>query len=78
MIKPLPATRSNGGRSEAFEYADSGQSNDSGLRRWSALGGSVHRRILQFGVASVGVVIVDVFAEEASKAVFVQEDHVIV
>jgi len=28
-------------------------------------------------VDSVGIVIVDVFAEEASKVVFVQDDHVI-
>jgi len=40
-------------------------------------GGSAHRGILQFGVDSVGIVIVDVFAEAASKGVFVQDDHVI-
>ena len=56
---------------------DSRQSNDSGLRRRSMLGGPAHRRILQLGVDSVGVVVVNVFAEEVSKAIFVQDDHVI-
>jgi hypothetical protein len=43
----------------------------------SALGGSAHRRILQFGVDSVGIVIVDVFSEKAPKVLLVQDDHVI-
>jgi hypothetical protein len=41
------------------------------------LGGSAHRRILQLGVDSVSVVVVNVFAEKASKVVLVQDDHVI-
>jgi len=32
---------------------------------------------LQLGVDSVGIVIVDVFAVEASKVVFVSDDHMI-
>ena len=59
------------------EAADSRQSNDSGLWRWVVLGGSDHRGILQLSVDSVGVVVIDVFAEKASKVVFVQGDHVI-
>ena len=77
MIKLLPATRSNGGRSEAFEYADSGQSNDSGLRRWSALGGSAPRRILQLGVDSISVVVVDVFVEKTLQVFLIHHDHMI-
>jgi len=50
---------------------------DSGLRRWSMLGGTAHRRILQLGVDSVGVVVVDVLAEQVSKVVLIQDDHVI-
>ena len=60
-----------------MKAADSRQSNDSGLRRRPAFGSSAYRGILQFGVNSVGVVIVDVFAEESSKVVLVQDDHVI-
>jgi len=60
-----------------MKATDSRQSNDLGLRRWSMLGGSANRRILQLGVDSVGIVVVDVFAEEASKVVLVQDDHVI-
>jgi hypothetical protein len=48
-----------------MESTDSRQANDSGLRRRTVLGGSAHRGVLQCGVDSVGVVIVDVFAEEA-------------
>jgi hypothetical protein len=50
-----------------MEATDSRQSNDSGLRRWSMLGGPAYRRILQLGVDSVGVVVVDQFSEEVSK-----------
>ena len=56
---------------------DTRQSGDLGLRRWSMLGASAHRRILQLGVDSVGVVVVDVFAEEVSKMILIQDDHVI-
>jgi len=60
-----------------MKATDSRQSNDLGLRRWSMLGGAAHRRILQLGVDSVGVVVVDVLAEKVSKVIFVQDDHVI-
>jgi hypothetical protein len=60
-----------------MKATDSRQSNDLGLRRGSALGGSAHRRILEFGVNPVCVVVVDVFPEKASKMVLVQDDHVI-
>ncbi len=60
-----------------MEATDSRQSNNLGLGRRSIFGGSAHRRILQLGVDSVGVVVVDVFAKEVSKVIFVQDDHVI-
>jgi hypothetical protein len=41
------------------------------------LGGSAYRGILQFGVDAVVVVVIDIFAEKASKVVLVQVDHVI-
>jgi hypothetical protein len=41
------------------------------------LGGSAHRRILQLGVDSVVVVVIDIFTEKASKVVLVQDNHVI-
>ena len=41
------------------------------------LGGTARRRILQLGVDAVCVVVVNVFAEKASKVVLVQDDHVI-
>jgi len=41
-----------------MEFADSRQSNDSGLRRWSMLGGSACRAIVQFGVGAVDVVVI--------------------
>jgi hypothetical protein len=41
------------------------------------LGGSAYRGILQFGVDAVVVVVIDIFAEKASKGVLVQDDHVI-
>jgi hypothetical protein len=52
------------GGSEASEYADSRQSNDSGLWRWAVFGGPADWGILQLGVDSVGVVVIDIFAEE--------------
>ena len=56
---------------------DSRQSNDLGLRRRSMLGGSAYRGIMQFGVDADVVVVIDIFAEKASKVVLVQDDHVI-
>jgi hypothetical protein len=60
-----------------MEATDSRQSNDSGLRRWLMLGGPAHWRILQLGVDSVGVVVVDVFAEKVSKVILILDDHVV-
>jgi hypothetical protein len=60
-----------------MKATDSRQSNDLGLRRWSMLGGSARRRILQLGVDAVVVVVIDIFPKKASKVVLVQDDHVI-
>ena len=60
-----------------MKATDSRQSNDLGFRRRTMFGGSAHWRILQLGVDSVGVVVVDVLAEEMSKVVLIQHDHVI-
>ncbi len=60
-----------------MKATDSRQSNDLGLRRWSMLGGAAHRRILQLGVDTVCVVVVDVFADKALQVLLVQDDHVV-
>ena len=60
-----------------MQATDLGNSDDLGLRRWSMLGGSAYRRILQLGVDSVVVVVIDIFPKKASKVVLVQDDHVI-
>jgi len=59
----LVATRSDDEGEEAQLPSNSRQSNNVGLSRRSMLSGSAHRGILQFGVDSVGVVVVDVFTE---------------
>ena len=48
-----------------MESADAGQSNDSGLRRWPVFGRSTFRGIVELGVDSIGIIVVDVFAEKA-------------
>jgi hypothetical protein len=60
-----------------MQAADSRQSDDLGVWRRPVLGGSPHWRIPKPGVDSVGVVIRNVFAEKASKVVFVQDHHMI-
>jgi len=60
-----------------MEATDSGQSDDMGLRRRSMLGRSPHWGILQLAVDSVGVVVLDGFAEKALEVLLVQHDHVI-
>jgi hypothetical protein len=60
-----------------MKAADSRLSNDLGIRRRSVLGGSAHRRILQLGVDSVFVVIIDVFAQQVMQVPLVHNDHVI-
>jgi len=55
------------GGSEASEYADAGQSNNLGLRRWAVLGWPSHGRISQASVDSVFVVIIDIFAQQAMQ-----------
>lgn len=60
-----------------MESADTSQSYDLSLRRWSMLSGSAIRCILQLSVDAIGVVVVNVFAEKASKVVLVRDDHVI-
>jgi hypothetical protein len=65
------------GGSEASEYADSGQSNDLDLVRWSVLSSPTHGRISQASVDSVFVVVVDVFAQQVMQVPLVHDDHVI-
>ena len=60
-----------------MKATDSGQSDDLGLWRRSVLGGAPHRGIPKLCVDPVGVVVFDVFAEQASKVVLVHDDHVI-
>ena len=60
-----------------MKATDSRQSNDLGLRRRSMRRGPAWRGILQLGVDSVRVVVVDMLAEKASKGVLVRDDHVI-
>jgi hypothetical protein len=40
-------------------------------------GGAAHRPILQLGVDTVCVVVVDVFSEKSLKVVLVQDDYAI-
>jgi len=65
------------GGSEASEYTDSRQSNDSGLWRRSVLGGPTRRGILSPSVDAVSVVVVDVFTEKTLQMFLVQDDHVV-
>jgi hypothetical protein len=41
------------------------------------LGGSAHRRIPKLSVDTVGVVVLDVFAEKTLQVLFVQDDDMI-
>ena len=60
-----------------MKATDAGQPDNSGLRRRAVLGASPDRGIPKPSVDSIFVVVVDVFAQQASKVVLVQNDYVI-
>ncbi len=60
-----------------METTNAGQPDNLGFRRRAGLAWPTHGRISQASVDSVGVVVVDVFAEEVSKVVLIQDDHVV-
>jgi hypothetical protein len=56
---------------------NAGQSYNLGIRRRAGLGGSPDREIPKPSVDSVGVVVVDVFAEKTLKVFLVQDNHMV-
>ncbi len=60
-----------------MKATDLGNADDSRLRQRPALNGPAIGRISKLRMDSVGVVVVDVLLEEASKVVLVQNDQVI-
>ena len=71
MIKALPPLLA------VMEPSDPRNANDLGRRRRSELSRPALRRISQLRMDSIGVVVVNVLAEQVSKMVLVQDDHVI-
>jgi hypothetical protein len=60
-----------------MKAANAGQPDNLGLRRRGVLGGSPDREIPKPSVDSVGVVVIDVFAQQAMQMPFVHDDHMI-
>jgi len=57
--------------------ADSGKPDNLGVRRWSIFSRPTCWRVSQTSVNSVGVVVVDIFAQQTMQVPFVHYDHVI-
>ena len=60
-----------------MKAANAGQPDNLGLRRRGVLGGSPDREMPKPSVDSVGVVVIDVFAQQAMQMPFVHDDHMI-